>query len=598
MTQENNSHKYIYDVNKYIDKYIKRYNSENEDKIVNYKSISLCTTNNTYSVLQIQPKAKLVVDTEKGLFSQDANYEKRLWDFIEKTFESNYDLVLTPEYSVPLHIIKQLIDNKDRMETGTLYCLCCYGTPYKEFECFLKDCSSSAKVCSVSWDHIGTKGRIVCCLFYITKIKFLTEDSSFDELFVFPQLKIHPMKDTEMGFETAALSCGNKVFYFGKDGEVGFLSIICADVFKSDLILEIKTLLGERKFILFHPQLNSKPHNTYFQQMRNTLISYSQRGHLKILALNWAKGTSFIIDNKEQIGINDSWSAIYEKYDEHYFEDYVKAFEKNAKYGLNIAHDHHIVTFYFSSDDHVIDMNLSRIMDQSIPEDILYTLILSINKCFVYSINENHYVTSEKLLCKKMIDHFFVETEEFDDIINCDKCCTENRLDCRLGTLNKFISSVYNRRINKEFEIINDGNVTSVSAEHYSNIHTKEKIIICKRIHNKLKNKEVTLKFKSYPAKFKFQYHKNGENLFNVKYLTEDSNNGDCRVVYLKYASKCDAEKLFFKMFNANNKTAENLIIYYEDEDGVHIYPDSTDYNIAAPQIVTNNASILGGKTK
>ena len=292
MSPNNLEFKYIYNVNTFLSNYISKYNEKSDKKITGYQSISLCTTNNTYSVLQIQPKSQLVVDLDKGLYSCEPDYENRLWSFIEKSFETNYDLVLTPEYSVSLDIVKRLIASKERMEAGTLYCLCCYGTPYKCFEEFINECSVSTNICKASWNNIQTKGKIVCALFYVTKIKFQTEDDEdFYEVFVFPQLKIHPMKDTGMDFESAALSCGNKVFYFGKDNEIGFLSIICADVFKSDLIFELKGLLETKKVFIFHPQLNSKPHNTYFQQMRSTLISYSQRGYLKILTLNWAEGT-------------------------------------------------------------------------------------------------------------------------------------------------------------------------------------------------------------------------------------------------------------------------------------------------------------------
>lgn len=395
-------------MNTFLSNYISKHNESNDKKIIAYQSISLCTTNNTYSILQIQPKSQLMVDLDKGLYSCDADYENRMWEFIEKSFETNYDLVLTPEYSVSLNIIKKLIENKDKIEAGTLYCLCCYGTPYKCFEKFINECSQTTNVCLASWKSIQTKGKVVCSLFYITKIKFQTEDDEdFYELFIFPQLKMHPMKDIAMDFESVALSCGNKVFYFGKDDEIGFLSIICADVFKPDLISELKKISEIKKVFIFHPQLNSKPQNTYFQQMRSALISYSQRGYLKILTLNWAEGTSFIINGKEKLTIKNSWSAIYEKYNEHYFEDYIKVFNKNAKYGLNIAHDHHIVACYFSSKDHIIEMNLSRITDSSIPEDIQYTLILSIIRCYVYNEDDKQYVTSEKSLCKDMIDPFF-----------------------------------------------------------------------------------------------------------------------------------------------------------------------------------------------
>lgn len=584
---------HLYRFDEYIRSFINKYNSSNKNKIISYQSASVCTTNNSYSVLQIQPAADLIVDMDCGLFSNDQKYKNKIWNFIQKSFDDNYDLVLTPEYSVPLECIDLLLENKDKIESGTLYCLCCNGIKHKDFEAFLKNCEDKAFVCSEAWNNFSNKNKIVCCLLYITKTKFKTEDGYFEEVFVVPQFKTSPMKDFFMDFEKAVLSCGTKIIEFGQTDETKFLSIICADVFNSTLVSELKEELSNNRLLIFHPQLNSKPQNDHFRLMRSNLINYAHKGNVKFIALNWAIGTSFIVNGKKDSAISKSWSAVYEKYDIRRFPEYMTILNKNAIYGLNIAHDHHVVACYLSSNEHVIEMNIANVLN---PEDTSDTVLIAIQKCFKYDKELEKYYKYEEF-CKEMVNDFFVQTKEFNELINCDKCSTCNVLPCRLSRLNEFVSSIYNSSIEKEFEIINDGKTTSITSEHYSSIYTREKLFICKRIYNKMKNKEVTEKFQSISPVFKYEYIKQGDFVFNAKYITDRFGESWCRVIYLKYAHKSDAEKIYSDISKQKQEFAENTIIFYEDEYGINVYPEKTDTKIDSTQIIPDNTSILGGKT-
>lgn len=587
--------KYLYEFDEYILEYIKNYNIENQQhKIYDYQSVSVCTTNNTYSVLQIQPQAELIVDPDNGLYSKEKTYEEKIWKFIEKSFETNYDLVTTPEYSVPLETVSKLLMRSNDIESGTLYCLCCNGTTYKNFESFLKECEKQGIVCWAPWQNITNKNRLICCMLYVTKTKFFTKTTSFDQIFIIPQIKTNPMKDFYMDFEASSLSCGKKVVVFGKPDEVKFLSIICADVFKFDLISEIKIYLESNKAFIFHPQLNGKPQNDYFNLMRITLISYSTRDSIRILTLNWAEGTKFVIGNQKIPAIKYSWSALYEKYNNYYLNDYLTVFNVGAKHGLNIAHDYHLVSFYLSSKEHMIELNISRINNPLIPEEIQKTLPITIKKSYIYDYNTHDYKEHIKF-CNDMINSFFKEKKEFNKLLICDKCCTENNLKCNLSKLNKFSSSIFNKKIEKEFEIISDGKNTSITSEHYSNIYTHEKLYICKRIYDKLLKGEVTPKFKTIKPNFNFSYSEMDSFIYNVQYTTAEFGTKNCRVIYLKYVQKEDAEKTYREIYNYNKEAAENLIIYYENEFGVNIYPECINTKINSPEIMSNNASILGG---
>ncbi len=595
MATAKSSNKYLFEFDDYLLGYIKEHNAKNTKNIIeDYQSVSMCTTNNTYSVLQIQPGTELIVDPEKGLFSQEGTYEEKMWKFIEKSFEINYDLVTTPEYSVPLNTVTKLLERKDDIESGTLYCLCCNGTTYKNFETFLMECENYGTVCWYPWENIVNKNRLICCMIYITKIKFLTKAKSFEQLFIIPQIKIHPMKDFDMDFETASLSCGKKVVVFGKKEEVKFLSIICADVFKFDLISEIKIYLESNRVFIFHPQLNKKPQNDYFKLMRSTLISYSTRGTIKILTLNWAENTKFIMGNQKILAVKNSWSALYEKYDYHFFNEYVSVFNKNAKYGLNVAHDHHVVSFYHCSKEHILEMNISRIIDPLIPEDVRDTLPITVRKSYVYDYKKLCYIEYARF-CNDMVNPFFRDKKEFEKLLICDKCCTQPGLKCNISELNKFSSSIFYTDIKKEYEIVSDGKTTSITSQHYSNVYTHEKLCICKRIYNKLLEGEVTPKFKTIAPNFNFLYSESDNFIYNVQYITGEFGTKNCRVIYLKYAQKEEAEKTYRKIYTSNKDAVENLVIYYENEFGVHIYPECINTKIDSPQITTNNTSILGG---
>lgn len=595
----------IINFDKYLENWINSYNKQFDDelKIANYKSISFCTKNKAYHILQIQPKGSLIVDGVNGLYidDNDEKYKERMLRSLELSYEYMYDLVLTPEYSVPLSLIDSIIENREKIKCGTLYCLCCNGTPLEKFKEWL-DNKKSEKEIEMYLSSLNSinPSEIVCCLIYLAKIRFIRNDQSyFEHLFIVPQFKTSPMKDEKMDFEYRFLSCGEEVIVFGKEEEDYFLSMICADVFNYELISSVKEYLSSqnKKAVIFHPQLNYRPQHNNFRFTRDLLIDYASNDSIRVIALNWAKGTTFVKEGDEIPAITNSWSTIYKAFSSKEFPEYMNILNNFANKGLNFAHDYQVAMFFFPSSEHALDINMKDLVGYSVPGALQDTIFLKVNNYYVYDENTKG-MKDNKDLCKEMIDDFFWNQDEYERFFSQE----QDNKKCDMKKLNEYISLVYNNNLFNQFEMINNGKISSVTSKHYRSEYSREKLYICKRIQNKLKNKEVPIKFKSLDPSFKYDVirtHKGHE--YNVEYENDMNKDVFCRVVYLKYAKEKDAEKIydtFYKMFKEEKEGksfVENMIIYFEDEDGIKLYEKGTSTSILDGEVAKNKGSIIGG---
>lgn len=583
----------------YINEWMLNYNNltNEENKIDNYMSITFCSKTSAYHILQIQPKAKLSVDRTKGLYIVDDNdyYKNKLLKSLEISYDYMYDLVLTPEYSVPLSVIDQLISDEKRIRHGTLYCLCCNGMPCDDFDYWINKYNNNDDIviCSDSW-NLTPRNRIVCCLIYLTKVRFSRKGKhKFDKVFIIPQFKTRSMKDECMNFEYDVLTCGNEIVVFGKEKEDYFLSMICADVFNYELISEIKNYLTKKKkkALIFHPQLNLRPQHNNFRFTRDLLMDYAENDSIRVIALNWAKGTKFDMAGTEIPAITDSWSTIYKAYSPHDFSEYMAILDGNVNKGLNFAHDYQMAMFFFPSSEHTLDISMKDLLNSNAPAATRNTVFLKINNYYEYSKEQNSMVDKSDL-CKEMIDDFFWSNEEFVRFFT-----EKNGIKkCNMEMLNEFVSLVYESDLPKQFEIINNGKISSISAKHYKSIYSREKLYICKRVYKKIKDREVPVKFKSHDPNIIFDVQKKSDLLkYNVEYQIDTQKDVYCRVVYLKYAKERDAAKIYDEFLKKDKSYAENLIIYFEDEEKVKLFEQGISTSIVKGEITQNQGSIMGG---
>ena len=571
---------YILNFYEWLDNtYIKNYNSEHpNEEIIGYSSAKICSNNNSFKTLLYQPQADLDIDVKSGISSRDKMLDKKMLEFINMSLEETeaYSLVLTPEYSVSLDVIEHLFNNCEKISVGTLYCLCCQSVNVQVMSDFIKKMNENVNeniiFCDYAWEKIERQVT-VCCLMYVLKIKFDLKGFKFiEKTFFIPQFKINPMKDINMDFEKNGLSCGSVIFEFGMKKEVKFLSLICADVFKFELIDEIKERLDSNTTLIFNPQMNKKPQNDYFRFMRNMLMSYTKDDNIKIITLNWAQGTKFFVDDKYfGNAVSDSWSTLYEKFREDDFEEYTKTFDTNAKYGLNIAHDYHLIMYFLNSFEHIVDVIIENFISGMTPTDTQRTIPFRINNTYVYDTDKCVFVQKSDF-CKEMIDDCLRDNKEFQGIINCKDC---NGM-CSASKLNEFVASLNDKnQVIDEYKIINDGKITSITSKHYKSEYSREKMYLCRRVLNEMKKGRVTKKFISKNARFVYNINKTPL-LYNTTYFCEEKQEL-CRVFYLKYKTFNEVEKIYDKLSKEYEDKAESFIIYYEDVDGMKLFEKNVD---------------------
>lgn len=576
----------------YIESYITKYNAGNQEKITDYQSASVCIKQGAYSILEFQPKGDLVVSGSEGIFFDSPGYTSKVHAFINHSFRKEYDLVLSPEYSIPISEVRFLLKNNEQINAGTLYCLCCQGVPKRDFSAMLKELEKENKyeICYDCYNYLYS-GEIVCVLLYIIRVKFFINHNCILKTFVIPQPKTNPMKDPKMSFERSVLATGKTIISFGRQEETKVLGIICSDVFNFTLMNEIKEYVTENRVLLIHPQLNSKPENDYFRFMRAMLFSYSKMNSIKIITVNWANETTLSIGkNAKESPIENSWSAVYDKYNNSELNEYYDLFDKNARRGVNIAHNHQVISVFFPSEEFMIDYQISTLSSSNNPEDIQKTIPLKVLN--YYSFFEGDFKEKD-YRCELMIDDLFVREDAFSLLNDCRLCKEKENYNCKINQLNQFMASLCQRSVSKEFEIINDGKTTSVTSKHYRSEYSKEKLYICKKILAQMKKKNVTNKFKNADS-FRFLYIEENDLVFNIKISVEEYDDSLVRIVFLKNAQKNEAESVYNTMREKYKNKAENIMVFYETEDGIFVYPRTLSADITSGT-VCNNSSIVGG---
>ena len=565
-------YKYILLFDNYVEHFIEKYNKINEEQIKVYKSVSICKKQSAYSVLKLQPSCDLLISEGNGIVFSSPKYSDRIHDFLNQSLKSEFDLVLSPEYSVPLFEIEQLLKDDEKISEGSLYCLGCQGVPKNDFRIFLDNMKKKYEVCEDCYDYVKV-GSIVCAIIYIIKIRFICNHSSFQKIFIVPQIKTNPMKDPQMNFERSLLATGEKVIAFGSENDTRVLGIICSDIFNFELMNEIKNYVAHNRVLLLHPQLNPKPQNDYFRFMRTMLINYSNSNSIKIITANWSQDTTFSFEGNpiKTYPIKDSWSAVYEKYNSNEIKEYFDLFKANARKGVNFAHDHHIISIYFPSEEFIVDYQVRCLASSNNPDDIQKTIPLKVSQYYGWI---NNSLEANDYRCELMIDDFFINEDAFSLLNSCKICKGTNCSECKINDLNVFLASVLQREVENEFEIINDGKVSSVTAKHYRSEYSKEKLYMCKKILFQMKNHKVTNLFTN-AKDFKFLTSSSNDLFFNVQYSIDGYPNRLARIVFLKNVQKSEAEKVYNYLAQKYGSESENVMVFYESEEGVFVYPES-----------------------
>ncbi len=231
-----------------------------------------------YTTLLMQPRGEIEGSAE-GVRNRDRDLAKLQFSrFLEDARETQADLVITPEYSMPWEVLCDNIKDGVIPEKGKLWALGCESIKYSELDEIKEEFAPFATVLYETMPP--DPQRFTDPLAYV----FLLGDDGNSKVVVLVQFKTYPMGDNDH-FEISNLQTGAHVYQF--DGQdIKLVSLICSDAFAFADEGHADALYD--RALIVHIQLNGKPRQTQFRQYRDRLFRFGGNA-TELICLNWAR---------------------------------------------------------------------------------------------------------------------------------------------------------------------------------------------------------------------------------------------------------------------------------------------------------------------
>jgi hypothetical protein len=246
----------------------------------------LQATHQSYRALLLQPSGPIFADTARIGPRDVASAELKSDALLALAAERGDQLVITPEYFLPIQSLRKSAQGAAFPAPGALWVLGCESMTPVQLQQFQADCSG---FCDVIFEEDPTP-QVQGSYFDPVAYCFVTYD--IDKIYkrvIILQFKTVPSRD-EHGFENKQLRCGEAIYQFrGKDDLLGISAIICSDAFSlGEDPSAIRTLTD--RATLIHIQLNPKPKHTDYRRYRNEVFRKTVAlTDCDIICLNWAQ---------------------------------------------------------------------------------------------------------------------------------------------------------------------------------------------------------------------------------------------------------------------------------------------------------------------
>ncbi len=271
----------------------------------------LAPNEQNYTALLMQPQGDIEVSHD-GVRNRDRTLaQAQLRAFLDDARETDADLVVTPEYSMPWTTLAGAIQAAVTPSLRKLWAIGCESIRYVELEQLKQDLAPFATVIFEALP--ANQDRFLDPLAYL----FLAPrtDGNGAKLVVLVQFKTFPMADNDH-FETNGMQRGTRIYKFGVAGQtIRLISLICSDVL--DFHDHEAAAVYDRALVI-HIQMNPNFRHDRFRQYRDKLLGF-QGDMTEVLCLNWAKDVRVTRNGETKAWHNISGSAWYlklEKYDD------------------------------------------------------------------------------------------------------------------------------------------------------------------------------------------------------------------------------------------------------------------------------------------
>ncbi len=248
--------------------------------------VLLQATHQSYRVLLLQPAGPIYADIERIGPLDLAAAAARADSFLAMASSRGDQLVVTPEYFLPVSSLQKAAQGEHFPAPGALWVLGCESMTPARLAAFKSDCAGYCDVVFEDDPFPAVQGNYFDPVAYC----FVTQDAeqNFKRVVLF-QFKTAPSRD-DHGFENKQLRCGRAIYRFqGKDSYIKLSSIICSDALSLGEDADANKKLSDRT-ILIHVQLNPKPKHTDYRRYRNDVFRRSSSlTDCDIVCLNWAQ---------------------------------------------------------------------------------------------------------------------------------------------------------------------------------------------------------------------------------------------------------------------------------------------------------------------
>jgi hypothetical protein len=220
--------------------------------------------------------------------------------FLDDAVEHQAQLAITPEYSVPWALVRDIVNGALRPPHGALWALGCESITPSELDALQREMDGNARV-RIIHENFDPQQRAQRAFVDPLVFVFWTIDSAgTDVLCLLVQFKTVVSRDPDH-VELQSLYRGTSVYKFtAQAGDASLLALICSDAFEfTDALVDEHCT----NLLLVHIQLNQKPGYIDYAAYRSRLFSVASNNYVEVICLNWA--ANILIE-----GSPDPWNSI------------------------------------------------------------------------------------------------------------------------------------------------------------------------------------------------------------------------------------------------------------------------------------------------
>ena len=292
---------------------------------------------NPYSTLLYQPVSVFHPTANKFGNAEGTNCAGKCLDFLRIAKNEHVALTVTPEYSCPWAVVKEIFDEDILPDEGKLWVLGCESITKNDLNTFTQEYADGSLIIHYENAVMQRDGNFLDPVCYILKVR---DVDGTPKTLLLIQFKTQHMGVRRSVIENESYIPG-EVIYILKNNNISIhlFTLICseAESFILSLSLEVRNQIywDNNPYLIIHPQLNPFPKNHIFTNFRHHILSLFDRK--EIVSLNWSSLSTLYRVPDPIPFIDYSRSGIYTKHLEIDNTDESRM-EENHELGLFYCH--------------------------------------------------------------------------------------------------------------------------------------------------------------------------------------------------------------------------------------------------------------------